>query len=117
MHLVNLTTHPITVYAGDSPIASWPPSGRFARLAENHHPAGTLRTDRGEIPLSTVSYAPEVIDLPETVSGTAYLVSRVLAAQVRRTDLYFPVDEVRDDSGRIIGCRGLGRFPEVTDAD
>jgi hypothetical protein len=34
----------------------------------------------------------------------------VLAAAVDRDDLYFPLEEVRDEEGRIIGCRALGRF-------
>lgn len=117
MRLINLSTHPVTVYAGDAPLASWPASGVFARLAERHRTANAVATDQGDIPVTEVSYAPEVIDLPEPAAGTAYLVSRVLAAQVRRADLHFPFDEVRDDDGRIVGCRGLGRFAEDEDAD
>ena len=29
---------------------------------------------------------------------------------LRRNDLYFPFDEVRDAQGRIVACRALGRF-------
>lgn len=115
--IVNLTTHPITVYAADRPIASWPPSGPLARLAEIRRDAEPLSTDQGDIPVTEISYAPEVLDLPAPAAGTAYIVSRVLAAQVRRDDLYFPFDEVRDGAGRIVGCRGFGRFQEVADAD
>ena len=32
------------------------------------------------------------------------------AAASSRGDLMFPIEEVRDEAGRIIGCRGLGFF-------
>lgn len=114
---LNLTTHPITMYAGDTPIASWPPSGRFARAREARESLGTLSTDQGPIPLIAVRYTRDLIDLPEEAPGTAYIVSRVLAERVPRGDLYFPVDDVRDEQGRIVGCRGLGRFEAGPDAD
>ena len=59
---------------------------------------------------------PEVAHLPAPQPGVGYFVSRFLAARVPRNDLYFPADEVRDENGRIIGCRALGRFVGGTDA-
>lgn len=108
--LVNLTPHPVTLYSGDVPGPSWPPTGRFARVIESRGPVDTVLTDRGQVPVVGMSYAPQIADLPEPVLGTAFLVSRVLAAAVARTDLLFPADEVRDETGRIVGCRFLGRF-------
>ena len=108
--VVNLTLHPVTVYDADRPVASWPPSGAFARLVESHAPAPTVLTEQGPVPVTEISYAPTVADLPEPVPGTVFLVSRVLAAAVPRGDLLFPAEEVRDDHGQIIGCRTLARF-------
>jgi hypothetical protein len=108
--LINLTTHPVIVYAGDRSVASWPPSGGFARLEEVLDGKGSLATDQGEVPGVRIRYSERVADLPEPRAGTAYIVSRVLAAAVARDDLYFPYDEVRDADGRIVGCRALGQF-------
>lgn len=108
--LVNLTPHPVTVYDVDRAVASWPPAGPFARLVESRRPAPEVLTDQGPMPVAEISYAQEVDDLPEPTPGRLFLVSRVLAAAVTRGDLLFPADEVRDESGRIIGCRTLGRF-------
>lgn len=115
MHIVNLTLHDIIVVADDVPACEVPPSGLYARVVELVRPGDNLHTDRGAAPTATVSYLPKVIDLPEPVTDTIYIVSRVLASAVRRPDLYFPHDEVRDETGRIIGCRALGQF-EARDA-
>lgn len=108
--LVNLTLHPVTVFADGVRPEAWPTSGRFARREEVSVDAGTLATDRGLVPLRSVVYTGRIEELPPAVDGVAYLVSRVLAEAVPRDDLLFPVDEVRDADGRIIGCRALGRF-------
>ena len=48
---------------------------------------------------------------PGAQPGIVYVVSRVTASAMRgRDDLVFPLDEVRDRSGVIAGCRTLGRF-------
>ena len=109
LRLINRTTHPVVVQVGDD-AASWPASGRSARIIEEVSAPTTVDTDQGLVPVSLVRYANTVDGLPGKVSGTAYLVSRVLAAAVPRDDLYFPLDEVRDATGRIIGCRALGQF-------
>lgn len=108
--LVNLTAHAVTVFDGDREVASWAPSGVMARLVERVGPVCRLVTDQGEVAMAEMSYADEVEGLPEPEEGTAYLVSRVLAAAVARADLYFPLDEVRNDAGQITGCRALGKF-------
>lgn len=112
--LINLTPHPVNVFDADRVVGSWPPAGPFARRAEIWSPAGSLITDQGSLPLTDVSYGSDVLELPEPVTGTAYVVSRVLADAVPREDLYFPADEVRDHAGQIIGCRTLARFHRPT---
>jgi hypothetical protein len=108
--VVNLTLHPVTVYEADHAVASWPPSGAFARLVESHGPAPTVLTDQGPMPVTEISYTSTVANLPDPTQETVFLVSRVLAAAVARDDLLFPADEVRDGNGRIVGCRTLARF-------
>lgn len=114
--VVNLTTHAVSVHNDDGVVASWEPSGDFARLVER-------RTGRGHldghpvVPVVGVWYADSVEGLPDLTPGTVYIVSRVLAAAVRRHDLYFPFGEVRDAEGRIIGCRALGQFHQPAEGD
>ncbi len=108
--VVNLTQHAIEVFAGDRVIATFPPSGTFARLRERVDAEPPLTTGRAVVPVASVAYEPVVDGLPAPADGTVLVVSRVLAAAVERDDLYFPHDEVRDPDGRIIGCRALGRF-------
>ena len=60
------------------------------------------------IPLS-VSRFGEAVGLPEPEEGTMLIVSQmVFSALPKRMDLLVPTDMVRDDTGRILGCRSLG---------
>lgn len=110
MTVVNLTAHPVSVFVDGKIVATFVPSGRVGRLREVTVRLGPLLTNDGAIPLTAVRYSDDVDDLPDPGSGVVYLVSRVLAAAVARADLVFPADEVRDASGRILGCRSLGSF-------
>jgi hypothetical protein len=107
--LVNLTSHPITVFT-DPPVHI-PISGRVARLTEEIQQEMNLDLAAGVVlPRESVKYLAKVVDLPEPEPGVTYVVSRVLAAAVPRADLVFPSREVRDSNGAILGCRALGRF-------
>jgi hypothetical protein len=51
-----------------------------------------------------------VEELPAPQPGVWLVVPRVVAdACPGRRDLVFPYREVRDDTGRVIGCTALGR--------
>lgn len=53
----------------------------------------------------------EVEGLPEPKENTIYIVSALVAGACKnRDDLVVPNDIVRDDQGRIIGCRSLARI-------
>ncbi|WP_432559347.1 hypothetical protein [Granulicoccus sp. GXG6511] len=106
--LINLTPHHVTVFT-DAGEVTFAATGTFARLAETKTSAADLTTAQGDVPTEVVTYHG-LTDLPDPQPGMAYLVSRVVAAESDRTDLYFPSGEVRDKDGRIIGCRTLGRF-------
>jgi len=110
VRLINLTPHAVTLWREQDPALTIPPDGRFARLDEEWVPGCPLLVGDVEVPIAAVTYRG-VEDLPEPQAGVAFVVSRVLAAAVPdRRDLYFPADEVRDASGRVIGCRRLGTF-------
>lgn len=114
MELVNLTPHELVVFDGDKVSLRVPVSGPTARIVEIREARDALLLGGVEIPLVELSYSRDVENLPASRDNTTYVVSRVTAqALAHRADLVFPIDEVRDTRGRIIGCRGLGRFGDA----
>ena len=106
MELINCTPHDVVIftpYGGKKTIKA---SGDVARLREILWPCFY----DGGICFQEVSYGDEIEGLPPAEQGKKFIVSRVTAAACSRGDLVFPIKEVRDDLGRIIGCRGLGFF-------
>ena len=98
--LVNLTPHPIVFEGGRTlPKCDNPP-----RLAETCEEIG----DVDGIPLIRKMFDVNGCDLPGQASRTVYIVP-LLIAQVfsDRDDLVIPNDPIRDESGRITGCRSL----------
>jgi hypothetical protein len=118
--ITNLTPHAVVV--GEVTFA---PSGVIARAIEEPVPADPIRVsipdptgsplDRLEvtIPTSTTRYTG-MVDLPDPEPGVYLVVSMVIpavaAARRRWTgDLLVPGQQMRDLSGRIVGCRSLAR--------
>ena len=109
--LINLTPHRFTVLRDERPIIDIPPSGLWARILEERLPMSPVTLEDIAIECVALAYRPLIQDLPPPQTDVIYLVSRITAAAVDgRTDVVFPLDEVRDGTGRIIGCRRLGRF-------
>lgn len=115
--LVNLTPHPIRVYANNVPdriIAAdyepvWviEPSGTVARIGEID--LGTQYLRNCEVPVEYIEYR-HANGLPERREDTWCIVSLALAlAMPDRGDLLVPYREVRNFDGSIIGCRQLAR--------
>lgn len=108
VRLVNLTPHNITV-VGDSgeTILTIPSAGVVARCSTKRERVATLGVGNFNVPIHWTTFG-EVVDLPEPQDGTVYIVSRVVAEARRdRDDLLVPDDLVRDEEGRIVGCRGF----------
>lgn len=99
--LVNLTPHALTVDG-----LAIPPSGTVARLAVSREQVDIFLMDGIEIPLYRTVFG-ETENLPEPVEGIVYIASMLLAQAVRRPDVVFPGEAIRDSDGRIIGCHGL----------
>lgn len=100
--IINLTPHVITVVNGNDRIEI-KPSGLIPRVSVKTVPVG----DVNGIPLFRNEYG-NVVDLPDPVDGTLYVVSGLLkSACPERTDLVVPAKQIRDEQGRIIGCEGL----------
>lgn len=106
---VNLTPHDVTLMDADSNIIRvFPTTGKFLRVVEKKR---SLPAVDG-IPVNEKTFG-KVQDLPAQVDGTVYIVSEITArAALNRRDLYIPDDTVRDENGRIIGCRALAQLPE-----
>lgn len=100
----NLTPHTVNLLDQEGQeIMIIPSQGESPRLQ-------STMTDAGEVagfPLIRQEFG-ETTGLPEEVEGVLLLVSRlVLAANPDRADLGVPVQFVRDQEGRILGCQAI----------
>ena len=108
--LTNLTPHSFVLYEGDEVVVNLPPSGRLCRIGEQRADPVSVEINGSAAPLIDIVYT-DVDDLPTPEPGVLLLVSRVTAQVLSwRDDVVFPLDEVRNNQGQIVGCRALGRF-------
>ena len=117
--ILNLTPHPIRIYADDRPdgIDDLEPGLRLVIEPEDT-PArltmvqvGSLRTEhRDGIPVETIEYG-HAYGLPDPHDGISFVVSLAVALALipHRSDLLVPYREVRNASGTVIGCRQLAQ--------
>lgn len=99
--IINLTPHPILI-EGCSPIM---PSGEIARAKEIIADAPSL----GDFPCTYQEFG-EIIGLPEYQKNVFYIVSLpIWNALPERSDLLLSGQQVRDESGKIVGCKSLVR--------
>lgn len=102
--LVNLTPHSI-VFVDDAgnTVLTVEPSGQIARCSVTREKIG----DINGIPVNKSRFG-KVENLPEPQEGTIFIVSALTAQAVPdRPDVFIVDDAVRDEQGRIIGCRAL----------
>lgn len=104
---VNLTPHAINICDHDgNTLRVIEPSGSVARISVETTPVGII--DGIQITKNVYS---DIIGLPKPKDGHYYIVSSLVAQQVpNRDDVLITNDAVRDDKGRIIGCRSLARI-------
>ena len=105
MNIINLTPHTITFIlpSGDKLIIE--PSGSLARVSTRTEVCGGI----GSIPITRTVFG-EVEGLPEPNDKEIYIVSSLVAQRCPdRDDVFIPNESIRDDQGRIIGCKSLGR--------
>lgn len=101
--IINATPHAINIMDnGNNVIQTLEPSGICPRCSVERE---TVNSING-IPVNRSVFG-DVVGLPDYKEGTIYIVSRVVAEAAKRPDLYIVDDAVRDDAGRIIGCRAL----------
>lgn len=107
MEIVNLTPHDINfVNAAGEAVLTVPSSGTLARVSSRTIVTGSV----AGIPVTETEFG-SVEGLPEPQDGIIYIVSALVAQRCKhRNDVFIPNESVRDEKGRIVGCRSLGRI-------
>ena len=105
MNIKNLTPHTINFVSSEGyPIMDIKPEGTVARVSVRTATVGEI----DGIPVTKSVYG-EVMDLPEPEEGTIYIVSALVAGRVpEREDVFIPNESIRDEKGRIVGCKSIG---------
>ena len=104
---INLTPHPVVIMPEGAEARTVPASGMVARIHE------TTRTAEDNDGFSwTIVELGGIDNLPDPAWYTIFIVSMPLAMTltvmgIERPDVVYPYGQVRDDQGRIIGCRSL----------
>lgn len=107
MKIVNLTPHAINFVgeAGEA-LMTIEPSGQIARVTAKTVTTGNING----IPVTETVFG-EVENLPLPTSDTIYIVSSLVAQRFKdRDDVFIPNESVRDEKGRVIGCKSLGKI-------
>ena len=104
-----MTPHAISLLDKENRVVAVLQSEGIARAASTRLQTGSIRIGDAEVPVNQTSFG-DVTGLPEPMEGHAYVVSVLTAQAVAgREDVFITDDAVRDDAGRIIGCRALAR--------
>lgn len=120
MTLVNLTPHAVRIFStdGKTELVTVPPSGSVARVAVSRVETGVIPIEwdaerllaqdpLAGLPVFVGQYGA-VTGLPDTITGTIYIVSAMVRAAVpSRRDVMSPGELIRGADGQPVGCRGL----------
>jgi hypothetical protein len=106
MEVQNLTGHDISVFDQDGREEVIASIGEV-RVASRTRNVEILKIGEMMVPLLEVTER-SILDVPET--NGLFIVSGLVAAFARRPDFIFPARQVRDTTGRVIGCRAFQKF-------
>lgn len=110
MRIINLTPHAINLMAEDNSIIAVFESQGVARTVSSRVAIDTVDINGASIAINRTTFGA-VDNLPAPAADTLYVVSALTAkAAPDRQDLIAPDDTVRDDAGRIIGCRAFAKL-------
>lgn len=105
MKIVNLTPHDINIIGEIGEVVqTFPASGELARCSVSREQVDAINS----VPVNRTVFG-EVTGLPEQQEGVVYIVSALVAQATKRDDVLIPDDAVRDEQGRIIGCKAFAR--------
>lgn len=106
----NLTPHPINFIGENGEKILTIESSGIARAAQSREKIGTVDLGICGIPINHSKYGT-VEGLPDPENGVIYVVSALTAQAVpNRSDVFITDDAVRDEDGRVIGCRALAHI-------
>jgi len=110
MRIVNLTPHEVKIVDGGNNVVAVFPSDGVAWVSQYD----VLVDEINSIPVVKTEFG-EVLGLPEPAEDTVFIVSRITVEVARARglntdDLLITSGAVRDDQGRIVGCRALARL-------
>ena len=102
--IINKTPHTVYVYDDNSVlVAEYQPNSIPVRIKADVKRIGDL----AGIPLTSTVYG-DLEGLPDEQPGVCYIVSGLVkAACPERKDLLVPSEQLRDDQGRVIGCKSF----------
>lgn len=111
MKFFNLTPHAVNLMDDENRIiATFTPAGIVARAKQVNTLVETVDANGVPIKVYRAEYGT-IENLPEPKEGCAYLVSALTAQAAKgRNDIYVTMDPVRDEQGRIVGCRAFGKI-------
>lgn len=103
---VNCTPHAITLLSAEGEVLFTLPKGAvIPRLVQTTE---AVKVVNG-VPITETQFG-DTTNLPAEQEGVYLIVSRlVMAANTYRHDLLVPNELVRDEEGRILGCKSLAR--------
>ena len=103
MKIINLTPHDISLMRNGQVVEIFPASRMPARVSVATEIVGEI--NGFEVRRNVYG---QVVNLPERVEGTVYIVSALVAQAAKdRDDIFVTDGAVRDADGRIIGCTGF----------
>lgn len=111
MEFVNRTPHELNVQREDGSFLNIPASGTIARVGQKEKIIDSLEG----INITQQYFERYVSGVPEYQGPfTFFIVSRIVASALaeagRTNDILVPGPAVRDDNGKIIGCRGFSQL-------
>ena len=118
MQIINLTPHDVNLVKEENgkirEVMAFRHIGKIARCSQTTEKIGDVVVDVGlltHVPVTiTKNTYGEIVDLPEPGNDCIYIVSALVAnAAIDRYDLVVPNELVRDEKGRIIGCKSLAK--------
>ena len=103
--LLNATPHALNIVQSDGSTLTLEASGICPRRESSELVEQAIGLI--EITRQTLGH---IEGLPDPVPGLYFIVSRLVASATEREDLLVPGPLVRDDQGRVVGCKGLSRL-------
>ena len=103
--LVNCTPHQLDIVQHDGSIVKIDSCGIIPRCSSSE----VVDQAIGLIEVTKQTLGA-VEGLPEEIPGAYFIVSRLVASAAHRDDLLVPGSLIRDDQGKVIGCKGLSRI-------